>query len=81
MGPYYVYCGYDLHLVRSDVDFFYILRYCGTACVYFFLRWGSIVYSLWFVQWDFTRRDHPGNPGGISGSGPVNVDLRFVGWR
>ena len=24
------------------------------------------------VQWDFTRRDHPGNPGGISGSGSVN---------
>ena len=29
------------------------------------------MHSLWFVQWDFTRRDHPGNPGGLSGSGPV----------
>ena len=26
MGPYYVYCGYDLHLVRSVVDFFYIIE-------------------------------------------------------
>ena len=25
------------------------------------------MYSLWFVQWDFTRRDHPGNPGRVSG--------------
>ena len=73
MGPYYVCCGYDLQLVRSVMDFFYILRYCGTACVYFFLRWGSIVYSLWFVQWDFTRLHHPGNLGGISGSGPVSL--------
>ena len=78
MGPYYVCCGYDLMLVRSIVDFFffYILRYCGTACVYFFLRWDSIVYSLWFVQWDFTRRDHSGNPGGISRSGLVNCGSR-----
>ena len=30
------------------------------------------MHSLWFVQWDFTRRDHPGNPGGVSGSGPVS---------
>ena len=29
------------------------------------------MHSLWFVQWDFTRRDHPGNPGGVSGSGLV----------
>ena len=35
------------------------------------LGWGSIVHSLWFVQWDFTRRDHPRNPGGVSGSGLV----------
>ena len=38
----------------------------------FFLKWCSIGYSLGIVQWDFTRRDHPGNPGGVSGSGPVN---------
>ena len=30
-------------------------------------------HSLWFVQWDFTRRDHPGNPGRGSGSGPVSL--------
>ena len=30
------------------------------------------MHSLWFVQWDFTRRDHPGNLGRVSGSGPVN---------
>ena len=29
------------------------------------------MHSLWFVQWDFTRRDHPGNLGRVSGSGPV----------
>ena len=31
------------------------------------------MHSLGIVQWDSTRRDHPGNPGGVSGSGPVNV--------
>ena len=41
-------------------------------CSLSFLKWGSIVYSLGIVQWDFTRRDHPGNPGRVSGSGPVN---------
>ena len=35
------------------------------------------MHSLWFVQWDFTRRDHPGNPGGVSGSGPVSY-LRIM---
>ena len=29
------------------------------------------MHSLGIVQWDFTRRDHPGKPGGVSGSGPV----------
>ena len=38
-----------------------------------FLR-GSIVYSLWIVQWDFTRWDHLENPGRVSGSGLVNED-------
>ena len=33
------------------------------------------MHSLWFVQWDFTRRDHPGNPGGVSGSGLVIFPL------
>ena len=29
------------------------------------------MHSLGIVQWNSTRRDHPGNPGGVSGSGPV----------
>ena len=40
-------------------------------CLLSFLKWGSIGYSLGIVQWDFTRWDHPGNPGRVSGSGPV----------
>ena len=40
-----------------------------------FLKWGSIGYSLGIVQWDFTRRNHPGNPGRVSGSGPVNPSV------
>ena len=30
------------------------------------------MYSVGIVQWNSTRRDHPGNPGGVSESGPVN---------
>ena len=41
-------------------------------CLLSFLMWGSIGYSLGIVQWDFTRRDHPGNPGRVSGSGPIS---------
>ena len=37
------------------------------------------MHSLWFVQWDFTRRDHPGNPGGVSGSGPVSLSTLNCG--
>ena len=29
------------------------------------------MHSLWLVQWDLTRRDHPGNLGRVSGLGPV----------
>ena len=29
------------------------------------------MHSLGTVQWNSTRRDHPGNPGGVSGSGLV----------
>ena len=29
------------------------------------------MHSLGIVQWNSTRRDHPGNPGGVSESGPV----------
>ena len=39
----------------------------------FFLKVGSIEYSLGIVQWDFTRQDHLGNPGMVSGSGPVSL--------
>ena len=33
------------------------------------------MHSLWFVQWDFTRRDHPGNLGRVPGSGPVIIQV------
>ena len=78
MSPYYVCCGYDLHLDRSVVDYLYILRYCSATCIYFSFRWGPFVHSLEIVQWDFTRRDHPGNPGGVSESGPVKRDPMVV---
>ena len=42
-------------------------------CLLSFLKWGSIAYSLEIVQWDFTRRDHPGNPGRVSGSVLVSL--------
>ena len=29
------------------------------------------MHSLGIVQWNSTRRDHPRNPGGVSGSGLV----------
>ena len=35
------------------------------------------MYSLWVVQWDSTRRDHPGDPGRVSGSGPVMAPLQI----
>ena len=35
------------------------------------------MHSLWFVQWDSTRRDHLGNLGRVSGSGPVKIS-RFL---
>ena len=71
MSPYYVCCGYDLHLDRSVMDFSIYLRYCSVACIYFSFRWGPFVHSLGIVQWDSTRRDHPGYPGRVFGSGPV----------
>ena len=40
------------------------------VCI-FLLKWGSIGWSLGIVQWDFTRRDHPGNPGRVFGLGLV----------
>ena len=47
-------------------------------CLLSFLKWGSIGYSLGIVQWDFTRQDHPGNPGRVSGSGLVNLALSHI---
>ena len=48
-------------------------------CLLSFLKWGSIGYSLGIVQWDFIRRDHPGNPERVSGSGLVTVPEAFRG--
>ena len=36
-------------------------------CLLSFLKWGYIGYYLGIVQWDFTRRDQPGNPGRYPG--------------
>ena len=44
-------------------------------CLLSFLKWGSIRYPLRIVQWDFTRWDHPGNPGRVSGLGHVRMVL------
>ena len=33
------------------------------------------MHSLWIVQWNSTKRDHPGNTGRVSGSGLVTVGL------
>ena len=54
------------------------LRYCSAACVYFPFRWGPFVHSLGIVQWNSTRRDYPGNPGGVSGSGPVRTRAQIL---
>ena len=53
------------------MDLSIYLRYYSAAGIYFSFRWGPFVHSLETVQWDSTRRDHPGNLGGVSGSGPV----------
>ena len=33
------------------------------------------MHSLEIVQWDSTRRDHPGYPGRVSGSSPVIMHM------
>ena len=33
------------------------------------------MHSLGIIQWYSTRRDHPGYPGRVSGSSPVNSGL------
>ena len=42
-------------------------------CLLSFLKWSSIGYFLGIVQWDSTRRNHPGNSGRVSGSGLVSL--------
>ena len=66
----------------SRCESFYIFEVLYQCmCLLSFLKWGSIGYPLGIVQWDFTRRDHPGNPGRVSGSGPViNVGKRLNGY-
>ena len=58
------------------MDLSIYLRYYSAVGIYFSFRWGPFVHSLEIVQWDSTRRDHPGNLGGVSGSGPVTNLLR-----
>ena len=53
------------------MDLSIYLWYYSAACIYFSFRWGPFVHSLEIVQWDSTRRDHPGYPGRVSGSGLV----------
>ena len=36
------------------------------------------MHSLGIVQWDSIRRDHPGYPGRVSGSGPVKSSLDSI---
>ena len=57
--------------------YLYILRYCSVVCIYFSFRWGPFVHSLEIVQWDSTRRDHPGYPRRVSGLGLVNFHNYF----
>ena len=61
----------------SCCESFYIFEVLLMHVLLLFLKWGSIGYSLGIVQWDFTRRDHPGNPGKVSGSGLVTVQGRL----
>ena len=35
------------------------------------------MHSLWIIQWNSTRRDHPRNPRRVSGSGPVIPSRQF----
>ena len=36
------------------------------------------MHSLGIVQWNSTRRDHPGYPGRVSGTGPVNPSTHRI---
>ena len=37
------------------------------------------MHSLGIVHWNSTRRDHPGNPGGVSGSGLISYHCGKLG--
>ena len=56
------------------MDLSIYLWYYSAVGIYFSFRWGPFVHSLEIVQWDSTRRDHPGYPGRVSGSGLVSID-------
>ena len=59
------------------MDLSIYLWYYSAVGIYFSFRLGPFVHSLEIVQWDSTRRDHPGYPGRVSGSGLVrNSTLR-----
>ena len=49
------------------MDLSIYLWYYSAAGIYFSLRWGPFVHSLEIVQWDSTRRDHPGTLEGYPG--------------
>ena len=54
------------------VGLLYIIRILiKCMCLLPSFKWSSTVYFLGIVQWDLTRRDHPGNTGRVSGSSPV----------
>ena len=55
------------------MDLSIYLWYYSAVGIYFSFRWGPFVHSLEIVQWDSTRRDHPGYPGRVSGSGLVSL--------
>ena len=60
-----------VHIYICGGTFIYNLGIVVLHVFYFSFRWGPFVHSLGIVQWNSTRRDHPGNPGGVSGSGLV----------
>ena len=62
------------------MDLLYILGYYSTACVYFSFSWGPFMHSLGIVQWNFTRRDSPGNPGGDIRVGSCQLGIRALGF-
>ena len=57
------------------MDLSIYLWYYSAVGIYFSFRWGPFVHSLEIIQWDSTRRDHPGYPGRVSGLGLVSNRL------